>query len=189
MGVPSTGGSHRGAKALLCENQFSVVSSRVLSEFSARCARISVTVGHANFADIPDLLALQNECPTAAHWSRAQYEEALGDSGPRRLTLVAKEEGSITGFVVARVLNQEWEIENIMIASATRRRGGGTRLLRELLEIARKEDAEAIFLEVRESNRAARAFYEKLHFIQNGRRPRYYSRPQEDAMLYRLALK
>jgi len=44
----------------------------------------------------------------------------------------------------------------------------------------------SIFLEVRKSNQAARAFYEKWGFIQTGYRSRYYRDPLEDAVLYKL---
>jgi len=57
-----------------------------------------------------------------------------------------------------------------------------------LQEVARAERAEAIFLEVRESNQAARAFYERHGFQPSGRRARYYSQPNEDAITYRLNL-
>jgi hypothetical protein len=61
-------------------------------------------------------------------------------------------------------------------------------ILDALLASARKTNSEAVFLEVRESNEAARLFYEKSGFIQSGRRKSYYSNPLEDAVLYRLAL-
>ena len=81
---------------------------------------------------------------------------------------------------------EEWEIENIAIAGSARRRGLGTRLLGELLDLARAKGAEAVFLEVRESNRVARALYEKWAFLESGRRRRYYKDPEEDAILYRI---
>jgi ribosomal-protein-alanine N-acetyltransferase len=59
-------------------------------------------------------------------------------------------------------------------------------LLSELLDIARGGGAKAIFLEVRESNQAARALYEKWAFLESGRRRRYYQEPDEDAILYRI---
>ena len=43
-----------------------------------------------------------------------------------------------------------------------------------------------MFLEVRESNAAARTLYEKAGFEQTGRRHSYYTSPLEDAILYRL---
>jgi ribosomal-protein-alanine N-acetyltransferase len=45
-----------------------------------------------------------------------------------------------------------------------------------------------VFLEVRESNAAARCFYEKAGFVQTGRRKSYYTDPAEDAVLYRYDL-
>jgi len=45
-----------------------------------------------------------------------------------------------------------------------------------------------VFLEVRESNQPARAFYLRQGFEESGRRKFYYANPQEDAILYRLAL-
>lgn len=102
------------------------------------------------------------------------------------MVLVIEEECSLQGFLVARALDGEWEIENIAIAGAARRRGLGTRLLGEFVDSVRRERAAAVFLEVRESNRAARALYEKWAFVESGRRPRYYADPPEDAILYRL---
>ena len=82
--------------------------------------------------------------------------------------------------------DREWEIENIAVAGPARRRGLGTRLLGELLDLARGRGADAVFLEVRESNHAARALYEKWAFLESGRRRGYYKDPEEDAILYRL---
>jgi ribosomal protein S18 acetylase RimI-like enzyme len=60
--------------------------------------------------------------------------------------------------------------------------------LTALLDRARETNSERVFLEVRESNQAARAFYARLGFEQSGRRKLYYANPPEDAVLYRLTL-
>ena len=103
-----------------------------------------------------------------------------------RVALIIEAESAVQGFLVARVVDTEWEIENIAVSGPARRRGLGTRLLGEFLDWARGEGALAVFLEVRESNRAARALYEKWAFVESGRRPRYYREPEEDAIIYRL---
>jgi ribosomal-protein-alanine N-acetyltransferase len=139
-------------------------------------------------ADILSLLALEQQAVTAAHWSAEQYQAALSNSPPRRVTLVAEDQGAAQGFLVARGLDQEWEIENVVVALAVRRRGFGKRLLREFLEWARLEGAEAMCLEVRQSNHGARALYEKCGFVEAGSRPHCYRQPEEDAVLYRLSL-
>jgi len=143
----------------------------------------------ANPADVPVLMALQLESPAAAQWSRAQYEAAFSHAGPQRVVLVIEDEHGAAGFVAALAVNHEWEIENLVIAFASRRRGLATRLVRELVETAQQEGAAMLLLEVRESNRTARAFYEKLQFTEIGRRPGYYHQPEEDAILYRRELK
>lgn len=140
----------------------------------------------ATAADLPAMMLLEKNAATAAHWSIDRYEDLLSASEPNRVALVLSEENDVQGFVIARVVRDEWEIENIAVAGTARRRGLGTRLLSELLDIARGRGAKAIFLEVRESNHAARALYEKWAFLESGRRRRYYQEPDEDAILYRI---
>lgn len=140
----------------------------------------------ATRADIPAMMRLVNHSATAAHWSREQYDRVFGGDSPRRVALVIEEATGLQGFLVAHATASEWEVENIAIAGAARRRGLGTRLLGELLDRARTEGASAVFLEVRESNHAARTLYEKWAFEESGRRARYYTQPEEDAVVYRL---
>jgi [ribosomal protein S18]-alanine N-acetyltransferase len=147
---------------------------------------VKVSIRAATVADLPGMMALEKRAATAAHWSVDQYQALFSGSSPGRVVLAVVEEDSLQGFVVARVLDDEWELENIAIAGPARRRGLGTRLLGELLESARAQGAVAIFLEVRESNRAARALYEKWSFLASGRRRKYYKDPEEDAILYRI---
>jgi ribosomal-protein-alanine N-acetyltransferase len=95
--------------------------------------------------------------------------------------------------VIARLTSGECELENIAVAPGLRRKGAGTQLIQSLIAAARERGAHSIFLEVRESNNAARALYEKCGFANTGRRPRYYSSPEEeeeeeDAVLYSLHL-
>jgi ribosomal-protein-alanine N-acetyltransferase len=140
-------------------------------------------------ADIHAMMRLVNHSATAAHWSRAQYDRVFGEGVPRRLAFVIEEGTTLQGFLVAHEIANEWEIENIAIAGAARQRGLGTRLLGEFLDRARAEGGTSMFLEVRESNHAARLLYEKWAFEESGRRSGYYIQPQEDAIVYRLSLK
>ena len=157
-------------------------------------------------ADIPHILILERQSATAGHWTEQQYRQAFQPEGPARLLLVAAgasaaeassstESGlcsvkgsGILGFLIAHHLAPEWELENIVVAPAARHRGIGKRLIEALLDAARNTDSSAVFLEVRESNTAARILYENSGFEQTGRRPSYYSSPSEDAILYRRAL-
>jgi len=146
-----------------------------------------VQVRPATLADIPKMMALSSQAPTAAQWPREHYENALHTLHPRRV-LVLEDQTAVLAFLVARAVANEWELENIAVANDARRRGIGSRILSEFLDIARQQKAEAIFLEVRESNHAALAFYQKWAFEATGRRTNYYTEPKEDALVYRLTL-
>jgi ribosomal-protein-alanine N-acetyltransferase len=132
------------------------------------------------------MIEMERAAGDASHWSQQQYEIAVG--GPERISLVVEEEGIVKGFFVARVLDREWEIENIVIATEWQRQGMGYRLLVEVARMARLQSAEVIFLEVRESNLSARALYKKAGFVQTGHRPNYYHHPEGNAVTYRLTL-
>ena len=132
--------------------------------------------------DIGALLALERQAPAAAHWSRAQYEAIFQADSPPRLCLVV-ENGPLQAFLVAQIAGPEWELENLVVAPAARRRGLGTQLVRGLLEHARQQRAQAVVLEVRVSNAAARALYQACGFVEAGARARYYQSPQEDAII------
>lgn len=142
-----------------------------------------MNIRSATAADIPAMMALERHAATAAHWTEADYLRLFAGAAGR-ITLVLEEEEA-QGFIVARSAGREWEIENMAVAGPARRRSLGTRLLAELLDRARAAGARHVFLEVRESNRAARALYEKWAFVESGRRKCYYHQPDEDAILYR----
>lgn len=147
---------------------------------------LPMRIRRATHADIPVLMALEKRATTAAHWSARQYEAAFSAEAPPRVLLILEEDSGMRGFIAGRAFDEEWEIENVVVAGPARRRGLGTRLLREFLELARSQAARAVFLEVRESNLAARKLYEKWAFVESGRRKRYYREPEEDAVVYRL---
>jgi ribosomal-protein-alanine N-acetyltransferase len=135
------------------------------------------------------MMALEKDADAAAHWPQAQYEQIfLRAKHPSRLALVIEEDAAVQGFLVARQIDAEFEIENVAVAGSVLRRGLGTRLVGELLAVASHQGAKAVFLEVRESNRGARALYEKCGFTEIGHRKRYYQDPEEAAVLYRLDL-
>ncbi len=153
-------------------------------------------------------MALERASPSGAHWTEAHYwdlfrrpESGASQGAVRRLVLVI--EGSLEdsrcgecsagecplGFLVAQHISPEWELENIVVRSEARRGGLGSRLLDALLAAARETHSTGVFLEVRESNLAARKLYEKAGFLRSGQRKSYYSSPLEDAVLYRLEVR
>ena len=139
-------------------------------------------------ADLAAILALERRSGTAGHWQRVQYQALFEPSAPPRIALLAEEESTLLGFLIARPTGADWELENLVVAAGARRRGLGTRLLNQLFALLRRPGGQALFLEVRESNAAARALYENCGFVAVGRRQHYYQEPWEDAVMYRLIL-
>jgi ribosomal-protein-alanine N-acetyltransferase len=150
------------------------------------------------------MMDLERQNPLAAHWSRPQYEGlfvdpkqqpsepfvliAQDDHEPERPPESISSSPRILAFLVAHRLDAEWELENIVVAEAARRRGVGETLLRAFIAHARAGRGNRIFLEVRGSNHAARSLYRKAGFEEAGIRKSYYFDPVEDAILCRLSL-
>jgi ribosomal-protein-alanine N-acetyltransferase len=122
--------------------------------------------------DLDEVAAIQNASPEAARWSVSdylQYDFRVAVHGRR-----------IAGFLVSRtVAESERELLNMAVAPEFRRRGVGRDLLRSLLT----EAPGPIFLEVRESNRAARNIYKSMGFQEVAHRPGYYEEPHETAIV------
>ena len=148
-----------------------------------------VCVRPAAAADLPRLIEIASHSETAAQWNPAEYqklftqETGAPESGQKRTVLVVEQDGQLVGFMIGRQVGEEWEIENIAVTGSAQRSGLGTRLLSEFLRLVREHGGQAIFLEVRESNSAARALYRKLAFVEAGRRRQYYENPPEDALI------
>ena len=143
--------------------------------------------------DIPRLLEIAQESGTAAQWSLADYEDLFAPKLVQKsCLLVAEVAGNVNGFLVARGLEGDWEIENIVVSADLRRKGLGTELMGGFLSHACLSHApgtavKTVHLEVRESNLAAQELYKTLGFANVGRRKSYYSGPPEDAILLKLS--
>jgi ribosomal-protein-alanine acetyltransferase len=157
-----------------------------------------VHVRPARPSDQPRLVEIASHSATAAQWNEAEYlklfaigeleaqppaDAPTGGQPQSRTALVVEQDGRVVGFIVGQQLEDEWEIENIAVTGEARRCGLGSRLVGELLDVVRSRGGKSVFLEVRESNRAARSLYEKWAFIEVGRRKMYYQNPAEDALL------
>jgi [ribosomal protein S18]-alanine N-acetyltransferase len=116
--------------------------------------------------DLPAISAIQRSSPEAAPWDPAGYE-----------ILVAEVDSQVVGFVVTRTITDgEHEILNLAVAPQFRRRGVARKLVQPVL-------SGTVFLEVRESNSAALAFYNSLGFQELSRRRAYYTDPLEGAIV------
>jgi len=137
-------------------------------------------------SDLGAVLEIEREAaPWTALWSPESY---LPTPDLERRTWVVSRAGRIVGFVLARHGGGEMEILNLGVAHAERRTGVGRALVLAALAEGEARSAIAAFLEVRESNAGALAFYSALGFVHVGRRSNYYQDPAEDALVLTLPL-
>jgi ribosomal-protein-alanine acetyltransferase len=144
----------------------------------------AVSIRLAVATDLDAILAIERANPSAAHWGKSEYARLFEESEVHRLALVAEAGGRVAGFVIAREVAKEWDLENIAVAPESQGQGVGSALLRELLRGVGEGRGEKLILEVRESNSAARRLYERAGLRLYGRRKDYYQHPPEDALLF-----
>lgn len=96
--------------------------------------------------------------------------------------IVWKDGGEILGHCVLFRVMDEAEITSVSVRKDLRGKGIGTAFLLDLLEYLRGDGAKIAYLDVRESNEAARKLYTKCGFSEIGRRKRFYQKPVEDAI-------
>ena len=109
-------------------------------------------------------------------------EDIINKKSSHKVFAVFKEE-RVAGFAVLSTVLDEAEILEVAVAGNLRRKGFASGLMTEILEWCKKNGISQIFLEVRESNSAARNYYKKFDFIENGFRKNYYKNPSENAVL------
>jgi len=148
--------------------------------------RESIKIDAATRADLDAVLALETTA-FADPWTREAFETALRERHSR-FRVARGADGRLIGYVIAWFVLDEGEIANLAVVPSARRRGIGRALLEAIIAEARATRVARLFLEVRESNASARALYAARGFQPITRRPRYYRKPVEDAIVLRLDL-
>ena len=126
---------------------------------------------------VPAIAAMERECFPGEAWPEDLIARLLS-----RFTL-AEEDGNLLGYLVLSSVLDEGSVDNVAVAPAYRRRGVADALLDDAEARARVLGLASVTLEVRAGNLPAIRLYEKHGFREVGRRPNYYERPREDAIL------
>jgi ribosomal-protein-alanine N-acetyltransferase len=146
---------------------------------------LDVSIRKLAASHVPAVMTILQESPAAAAWSR---ESLLQLEPVASSAWVAERDGIVTGFLIGRSAADEFEILNMAVSGAHRRRGIGSKLLEGALEFSRQAGIARVYLEVRASNGPAITLYKRHGFTECGRRSQYYRDPVEDAILLSLCL-
>lgn len=135
-----------------------------------------------NASHITQVAELEAMC-FSMPWSEKAIKNEL--TNPLSLWIVAVEGDIVAGYVGSQSVMGEADMMNLAVAPEFRRQGIAGNLVQELIRNLCDEKVSSLTLEVRQSNSAAIALYEKLGFIQVGCRPNYYANPKEAALILR----
>lgn len=114
-------------------------------------------------------------------WNEAMLEEELYNDTASFLVAEGPD-GTVVGYAGLHVILDEGYIDNVAVRPDRRRQGIADRLLEVFCRFGAAH-LRFLTLEVRPSNTAAVALYEKHGFREAGRRRDYYDAPREDALL------
>ena len=132
-------------------------------------------------ADLDNVLRLEVE--NSSPWSREDIDKEVGRYDRAHYVAVDEGMGVIIGWCCCRFLDDQAELLKIAVLGSMRKRGVASILLAHLLKDLADRGVQALFLEVRSRNFPALRFYRKHGFTEIGRRQRYYSSPEDDALV------
>ena len=139
-----------------------------------------VTIRNMIEADILSVAELESNI-----FSDAWTIQGIRDTFEQKqaIVVVAEEKNVVVGYCVLYYVLDEAEIARVAVDEAFRRQGLGFHLLDDVCDFCKENHIERLLLDVRESNKNARAFYEKYGFQADGVRKGFYEQPKEDAVL------
>ena len=136
--------------------------------------------------DLAEVMAI--ECAIYTHpWTHGNFGDSLRASYECWTWRTGNE---LLGYFILLLAAGEGHLLNLSVAAARQRSGHGSELLKQAMRLARSRGAQHIFLEVRPSNLAAKALYERFGFREVAVRAGYYPAHagREDALVLTLAL-
>jgi ribosomal-protein-alanine N-acetyltransferase len=145
---------------------------------------MKLTIRKMTLDDIPAVINLDQKS-FSLPWPERSFRFEVTDN-PASRCWVAELDGKVVGMIVVWLLVDEAHIATLATHPDFRRQGVAKRLLSHALLHLIEEGAQSSFLEVRESNLAAREMYRKFGYEEAGRRRRYYRDNDEDAILMNL---
>ena len=142
-----------------------------------------VALRRATAADLASVAAIE-QASFGDPWSAGSFRSLVANPTVAFVVAATGATGAtVVGYAVAWFAADEAELANLAVAASARGRGVGALLLDAVLAEAAHRGAATVYLEVRESNAAARRLYASRSFAEVGRRRRYYHNPAEDALV------
>jgi ribosomal-protein-alanine N-acetyltransferase len=137
---------------------------------------MEVAVEDATLQNLDRLYEIEKECFEREAFTKQQIAHLLTDYNS--LSLIAKVNGEIVGFVIGMVYIERrsltGHILTIDVSPTHRRKRVAQNLLQEIEKIFKGKGVRACHLEVREDNTAALSLYQRLGYKKVARLKNYY---------------
>lgn len=147
-----------------------------------------VALRDLEWTDLSSLAELEQHLFAHDAWSEQTWWAELAGRPRRDYVVATAADGTIAGYAGLDVAGDVADVMTIAVAPAHQGRGVGRVLLTELLRRAADRAADAVLLEVRADNDAARRLYDRAGFEVISVRRRYYQPGDVDALVMRLLL-
>jgi ribosomal-protein-alanine N-acetyltransferase len=145
-----------------------------------------VVLRDLEWTDLAGLADLERQLFADDAWSEATWWSELAGRPRRDYVVATKPDGTIAGYAGLDVAGDVADVMTIATAPGHQGRGTGRVLLAELVRRARAHGVDAVLLEVRADNDAARRLYDRAGFEVISVRRRYYQPGDVDALVMRL---
>jgi ribosomal-protein-alanine N-acetyltransferase len=138
----------------------------------------------ARAGDIGSIAKIERSC-FSDPWSEESFGRLLDVPPAIFLVALFPPDDAIAGYIIAFSVGEDAEVLNVAVDPRFRGKGLAGQMLDAVLIQLGGQGVRTAFLEVRESNQAARSLYKSREFREIGRRKNYYRRPVEDALVLR----
>lgn len=139
----------------------------------------------AELADFDAVAAIRKQAMGGDYFKNTFDEERVN---PHYYFTVLELAGQLIGYAVVELTPPDAVLCEVAVRPEWRRQGWASKMWKDVRQTARQRKVKRIFLELRESNVAALAWYKTLGFMEINRRQSYYSDPQEDGIIMKLTV-
>lgn len=136
-------------------------------------------------ADVSDIYEIEKSC-FAKPWEKSVIEGTVAQKN--YIYFGAYDGDTLIGYGSAAVIHKECYVNRIAVISSSRKQGAGSAVVSAIVDYCKAECDEFVSLEVRKSNAAAIALYQKHGFEKVGERRDFYENPTENALIMTLRL-
>lgn len=141
---------------------------------------MEVEVRELKFDDLEEVAEIERIC-FSLPWSKELIaKELLNNMAYYQCATIS---GKVVGYMGMWKICDEGHVTNVAVLPEYRKKGIASMLIGKMIDVCKCSEIYNITLEARESNIEALRLYEKFGFESAGKRPNYYQKPNESAVI------